>query len=652
MSTYVKDDGQLEMDFSIIDPTMAVQAMRDSGYKSTTHALAELIDNSIESDADTIEVFGLSRFDDRNNRRTLQELAVLDNGCGMDRNTLRGALRYGHGTRRERRGIGRFGMGLPNSSMSQARRLDVWSWQSGPTNALHTYLYLDDVENGISQIPEPTLKAVPEAYLRSSENPPGDSGTLVLWSDLDRVEWSRASTTFRHTENLIGRIYRRFLAKESQRLHPEDGRGDEIGSRRTITLIPIDDDDGDIEVRADDIVHVRPNDPLYLMTDTSCPEDFGSGPMFMELPQFSPTSVPVTHNGQKYDVRLRASYARPHVRDSARPGATWPDRWKGRDAGNAPWGKHAAQNSGVSLIRAHREIQLDDSWVSHDDPTERWWTVEVDFPTALDEVFGVTNNKQGTMTFQRLAAFDWRREALEGEESIGDVRRRMEDDGDPRALLLRVQEQIRRCRRVMRVRVHEVRQTRGHHGKTSTEETKANEKASAAIKRRQQEGHQGASDKAAETGTESEHQKEQVRSLTERYHLDREDALRRVDETIRTGSLVRWIQSEQQSPAFFDVEPLPSVVQVALNTNHPVHSHLWEVMHPNITDNMTPNELQEQLSKAAMAFRVLIYSWARFEEEQTQRDRRAVRNARIEWGKYAEEFFDEGDDEPAPTDLA
>ena len=106
MSTYAEDDSQLEMDFSIIDPAMTVQAMRDSGYKSTTHALAELIDNSIESDADMIEVFGLSRHDNRTNRRTLQELAVLDNGCGMDRNTLRGALRYGHGTRRERLGIG------------------------------------------------------------------------------------------------------------------------------------------------------------------------------------------------------------------------------------------------------------------------------------------------------------------------------------------------------------------------------------------------------------------------------------------------------------------------------------------------------------------------------------------------------------------
>ena len=93
MSTDRQDQGQRELDFSIIDATMTVQAMRDSGYKSTTHALAELIDNSIESEADSIEVFGLSRFDTRTNRQTLQELAVLDNGRGMNRNTLRSSLR-------------------------------------------------------------------------------------------------------------------------------------------------------------------------------------------------------------------------------------------------------------------------------------------------------------------------------------------------------------------------------------------------------------------------------------------------------------------------------------------------------------------------------------------------------------------------------
>ena len=651
MGTDRQDQSQGEFDFSIIDTTMTVQAMRDSGYKSTTHALAELIDNSIESEAHSIEVFGLSRFDTRTNRRTLQELAVLDDGRGMDRHSLRSALRYGRGTRRERRGIGRFGIGLPNSSMSQARRLDLWSWQSGPTNALHTYLHLDDVENGATEIPEPTRSPVPDRYLQSSRIPSGDSGTLVLWSDLDRVEWTRASTTFKHTENLLGRIYRRFLANESERLHPQDDRGDEIGPRRSITLIPIDDNEGDIEVRSDDIVEVRPNDPLYLMSDTSCPEDFGDGPMFMELPGFSPMTVPVIYKGQTHEVRMRASYARPHVRDPAKPGAAWPEMWQGQDAGNAPWGKHAAQNSGVSLMRAHREIQLDDSWVSHDDPRERWWTIEVDFPTALDEVFGVTNNKQGTMTFQRLAAFDWRREALDGEESIGDVRRRMEADGDPRALLLRVQEQIRKCCGTMRTRVRESRQTRGHGSDASTEESTADAKATAAIRRRKQEGHQGESDKAAESGTPNDHKEQQVHSLVQKHHLDRDDARQRVDDTIRSGSLVRWIQSAQQSPAFFDIEPLPNVVQVAFNTNHPVHSHLWTVMHPELADDATPDEVRERLEKAAMAFRVLIYSWARFEDEQTERDKRAVRNARYEWGKYAEEFFEEDDQTPPPTDL-
>ena len=97
------------------------------------------------------------------------------------------------------------------------------------------------------------------------------------------------------------------------------------------------------------------------------------------------------------------------------------------------------------------------------------------------------------------------------------------------------------------------------------------------------------------------------------------------------------------------MEPLPNVVQVAFNTNHPVHSHLWAVMHPELADDATPDEVRERLEKAAMAFRVLIYSWARFEEEQTERDRRAVRNARYEWGKYAEEFFEEGDQDSSPN---
>ena len=637
-----------QLSFSIIDTKMTVEAMRDSGYKSTTHALAELIDNSIESGATAIEIFGVSRRDSDTARFRLKELAVLDNGAGMDGITLRGSLRYGHGTRWERRGIGRFGLGLPNSSMSQAKQVDVWSWQSGATNALHARLSIDDVERGAREIFEPTLRPIPEVYYEARRNVFGDSGTLVVWSDLDRVEWKQASTTFRHTEALLGRIYRRFLAKSSERLHPDDPRSEDIGPRRSITCIPIQDDGEAISIQEADIVEVKPNDPLYLMTGTSCPEEFGLGPMFIEL-EGSPFAVPVNYKGQNYEVRVRASYAHTHVRDSLAPNAAWPEEWKGKDAGHTPWGKHADQNMGVSLVRAHREIQLDNAWVSGDDPRERWWTVEVDFPTALDVVFGITNNKQGTMTFQRLARYHWAREAYPDEESSGDVRRRMEEEGDHRVHLLDLRKQIENAIKLMRPRVRQARHRRGLRHDLD-EDQKADAKATAAIRRRMEEGHRGDSDRAGESGTEEEQKETQVDSLVQKHHLDQGDALRRIDKTIRTGNRVRWIQSAQSSAAFFDVESLPNVVQVALNTKHPVFSHLYDIMHPE-SDELTEEEVRERLAKAAAAFHILIYSWARYEDEQTERARRQVRDARVEWGKYAEEFFDEDDGSIPPTDL-
>ena len=50
----------------------------------------------------------------------------------MDAETLTEALRFGGTTSfNSRKGLGRFGMGLPNASLSQARRVDVYTWQQG-----------------------------------------------------------------------------------------------------------------------------------------------------------------------------------------------------------------------------------------------------------------------------------------------------------------------------------------------------------------------------------------------------------------------------------------------------------------------------------------------------------------------------------------
>src|SRR5258706_8299977 len=116
-------------DCSIIALDKFIQATRDSGYKGTASAISELVDNSIQAGATRIALSVVASTSDGEQNNI--EVSVLDNGCGMDPFTLRQALRFGGSTRfGDRSGLGRYGMGLPNASLSQARRVTVYTWQS------------------------------------------------------------------------------------------------------------------------------------------------------------------------------------------------------------------------------------------------------------------------------------------------------------------------------------------------------------------------------------------------------------------------------------------------------------------------------------------------------------------------------------------
>ena len=108
-------DTQKQLDFAIFPSQLIADALRDSGYKDTDHALAELIDNSLDADARLVEVIVVDEPADPRvayARARTHEIAVADDGTGMDRTTLRRALRFGDGTRQTRTRIGRFGVGL------------------------------------------------------------------------------------------------------------------------------------------------------------------------------------------------------------------------------------------------------------------------------------------------------------------------------------------------------------------------------------------------------------------------------------------------------------------------------------------------------------------------------------------------------------
>ncbi|TMR04369.1 DNA mismatch repair protein [Actinomadura soli] len=615
--------------YSIVTSDLTVKALQDSGYKSTAHAIAELIDNGIEADADLVELFVVESLDrsSQRARHRVEKIAVLDNGTGMDPETLRQSLRFGAGTRQERKGIGRFGVGLPNSSISQCDRVDVWSWQAGPDNALHTYLDLAELRNGLEEVPEPKPDALPVDWQTLAEGL-GTSGTLVQWTQLERVQWRGADATLANTERLIGRIYRRKITQGTRvRLVPARGWAELPGARDT-----------------------KPNDPLHLTAPSSTPPPFDTKPMFRPFGAGNVGEVGEERfmvkgaDGKKHAVHVRASVAVDAARRPDIEGEEWPaDISSSLKPGDTPWGKHANRNLGISLIRADRELDLDTGWTNSYDPVERWWGVEIDFPPALDEVFGVTNNKQSATIFSALAHFRWREEAagLSWEE----FREELREEGDPRLPLIEIVYYIRE-KLLGRLRSHLEDQTRGT-GTSRKRHEQVENQAEEAVKRRRAETKPSLTDSLAKTTTPEESKQTQLHSLVETHKYSKADAERIIEETFSRGKHTRLLTSRNaDSPAFFNIEFIPGLLQVALNMDHPVYSDLIAVLDKDF-EGASRDELIDRLVAAANAFKLLLLSWARFEDEQPEKPRTRAKQMRQDWGRIASEFLgaDSEDDE-------
>lgn len=75
----------------------AMVSMQASGYRNTTYALAELIDNSFDGEATKIKIVFFEKRD-HNNKRYIDEVIVTDNGNGMTKEVLYTCLRFGSTT--------------------------------------------------------------------------------------------------------------------------------------------------------------------------------------------------------------------------------------------------------------------------------------------------------------------------------------------------------------------------------------------------------------------------------------------------------------------------------------------------------------------------------------------------------------------------
>ena len=611
---------QQELDFSIVSPKLTIEAMRDSGYKDTDHALAELIDNSIEAGADLVEIIAVETPPDpsqRFARAKVSEIAVADNGEGMNSTILRRALRFGDGTRldRSRRGIGRFGVGLPQSSISQCQRVDIWTWQNGADNAFYCYLDLDEIKShGRQEVPEPVPCGVPDRWRKVVDNVLEPGGTLVVWSQLDRVRWRGGAKTLERTAELCGRIYRKFLTDGEKQL--------------SIKLALASNQAGHLTIKSEK--DCPPNDPLYLMTSSSTPEPFHNQPMF-KLFNERMWQVPV--GKVQGEIHVRCTMARSDAINEAKSEIPWPKSY--RNPGDAPWGKHADRNKGVSIVRARRELELSLAWVNNYEPTERWWSVEVEFDPILDEIFGVVNNKQHAHAFVEGARTNLE-EMTDPGETIGAFRERLAETGDPRAHLLEVWDWIDKQILRMRAERKKIRKDTGtpRHPQTGEEIEDA---ATIIINEQTERGETGDSDNAPEISIE-EKTKRLVDSAKQ-VRVDERTAQEWAEETVRSGRrvLLKSVTLGHKD-AFFDVEAVNDVIEIWLNAQHPVHEHLIEAL-ADKSDDETPEEVVERLRKAAFTLRMLLVAWARYEDKAPAGMKDAFEDFRMDWGREARKFL-------------
>lgn len=312
----------------LLVPANFIRAIRESGYVSLSTALAELIDNSLQANAAVIDITI-----DRSEPDALPRISVEDDGHGMTEEELAACLRFGGSSRFDSRSsFGRFGMGLPAASLSQARQVEVTAWQPG-TVARAVRLDVDAVARGEEE----------SLLLRDSARGTASSGCRVVWKECDRIEYRRLVWLERSLHRDLGRMFRKFLV-------------------RGVTLR--------INGHA-----VEPLDPMLLTTRLN-----GHAARLA----FEPLRYEIaTATGETSFITVTFAalpVTRWHHLDNATKRRVGIVGHGGVSILRA--GREIA--SGWYLMGGKRKENYDD-----------WWRCEIEFDPALDEHFGITVNKQG-----------------------------------------------------------------------------------------------------------------------------------------------------------------------------------------------------------------------------------------------------------------
>ena len=385
--------------FPLFNAKQALMSQRRNGYRNTAVAAREIVDNAVEAGAKSVHIV----FDTKRHgaKDIVTSIAFIDDASGMMPDMARYALSWGGGTHFDEPGfIGRFGFGLPNSSINQTLRTAVYTRTDKSEKITKAWLDATDVpEHGLQTIPPPETGELP-AFVRKYLDRNGmrfERGTVVVWVEPDRLTYRTPASLKEHMLDDFGVTYRYLLHDfdlqvEMAKVEPVDPLFLEPTGRYHVP-----EEDGGAQKVAERSLAVK----LYR-------DELAGGLHLQKLDAAEVEKLKGTKPSKQNVLAIGTIYIRV-----ARLPLGFAVGRKG-EGGIEPLDEFAKQRfeirqsrRGMSFVRGGREIETVDVFPRSGRDVSSglgdWpllqsyayhWGIEVRFGAELDDVFGITNDKQ------------------------------------------------------------------------------------------------------------------------------------------------------------------------------------------------------------------------------------------------------------------
>jgi hypothetical protein len=378
--------------YPLFNTKRALDSQRQNGYRNTAVAAREIVDNALEAKAKRIHIVFETAVN--STRPIVKSVVFIDNGAGMLPNMARFALSWGGGTHFDDPNfIGKFGFGLPNASINQTKKVEVYTRTNNKEPFTKAWLNLDDFKTFEQQsVPPPVQAELPDfvkKYLKKISWD-FDHGTIVIWRDPDQLTYKSPKVLEGHLLDDFGVTYQ-YLVEEKELV---------VNGTR---------------VEAVDPLFLNPKARLYLAQDQGGAIDVLEGGM--------------TIWGRYYRDEATGALRLEKITDPAQVNKKDPNfvavgpigirvsrlpygfaiGEKGRDVPELARQRFEIRQKrrGMCFVRAGREIETLDAFPrsSRDkgDGLGDWpllqsyayhWAIEVKFGPEFDDIFGITNDKQ------------------------------------------------------------------------------------------------------------------------------------------------------------------------------------------------------------------------------------------------------------------